>query len=177
MYSPLPAYWLPLEWEIWRRQMQLRSLAGQLWRKHYNYGSCYWAGCIYYIERSDTKNCKGNGKSSACYGGDLSSGRHHCHCGTRNDASKCVWSNFFRRVQFTKCNRGISGSIMLVALRSGVSRGIFTNEAGLGSSVMAHTEADCKEPAEQGMWGFFRSLPIPLSCVPSQLFVFYAVEL
>ena len=23
LYSPLPAYWLPLEWEIWRRQMQL----------------------------------------------------------------------------------------------------------------------------------------------------------
>ncbi len=45
---------------------------------------------------------------------------------------------------------------MMIALRSGVSRGIFTNEAGLGSSVMAHTEADCKEPAEQGMWGIFQ---------------------
>ena len=51
---------------------------------------------------------------------------------------------------------GISGSVMMIALRSGVSRGIFTNEAGLGSSVMAHTEADCKEPAEQGMWGIFQ---------------------
>lgn len=51
---------------------------------------------------------------------------------------------------------GISGSVMMIALRNGVSRGIFTNEAGLGSSVMAHTEADCKEPAEQGMWGIFQ---------------------
>ncbi len=51
---------------------------------------------------------------------------------------------------------GIGGSVMLLAMRSGVSRGIFTNEAGLGSSVMAHTEADCKEPVEQGMWGIFQ---------------------
>ncbi len=51
---------------------------------------------------------------------------------------------------------GVGGSVMLIAMRSGVSRGIFTNEAGLGSSVMAHTEADCKEPAEQGMWGIFQ---------------------
>ncbi len=51
---------------------------------------------------------------------------------------------------------GVGGTVMMTALRTGVSRGIFTNEAGLGSSVMAHTEADCKEPAEQGMWGIFQ---------------------
>lgn len=51
---------------------------------------------------------------------------------------------------------GVGGYGMLNAMRHGVSRGIFTNEAGLGSSVMAHAAADAKEPVEQGMWGIFQ---------------------
>lgn len=42
-----------------------------------------------------------------------------------------------------------------VALRYGVARGVFTNEAGLGTSAMAHAAADVDEPAQQGMWGIF----------------------
>ncbi|MEG2119720.1 MAG: alanine:cation symporter family protein, partial [Pseudoflavonifractor sp.] len=41
------------------------------------------------------------------------------------------------------------------ALRYGVARGVFTNEAGMGSSAMAHAAADVAEPAEEGMWGIF----------------------
>ena len=41
------------------------------------------------------------------------------------------------------------------AMRYGVARGVFTNEAGMGSSAMAHAASDVKEPAEQGMWGIF----------------------
>ena len=41
------------------------------------------------------------------------------------------------------------------AMRYGVARGVFTNEAGLGSSAMAHAAADVDEPAEEGMWGLF----------------------
>lgn len=41
------------------------------------------------------------------------------------------------------------------ALRYGVARGVFTNEAGLGTSAMAHAAADVEEPAQQGMWGIF----------------------
>lgn len=44
---------------------------------------------------------------------------------------------------------------MMTAMRYGVARGVFTNEAGLGSSAMAHAQAQVKEPAEQGMWGIF----------------------
>ncbi len=44
---------------------------------------------------------------------------------------------------------------MAAAMRYGVARGVFTNEAGLGSSAMAHAAADVKEPAEEGMWGLF----------------------
>ena len=34
----------------------------------------------------------------------------------------------------------------------GIARGIFSNEAGLGSSVMAHAQSDVKQPEVQGMW-------------------------
>ena len=50
---------------------------------------------------------------------------------------------------------GALGYGMMQAIRAGVSRGVFSNEAGLGSSVMVHTAADAKEPCEQGMWAVF----------------------
>lgn len=50
---------------------------------------------------------------------------------------------------------GALGYGVTAALRIGISRGVFSNEAGLGSSVFAHTASSVKEPAEQGMWGIF----------------------
>ena len=41
------------------------------------------------------------------------------------------------------------------AMRYGIARGVFTNEAGLGTSAMAHAAADVDSPARQGMWGIF----------------------
>ncbi|MDD6308147.1 MAG: sodium:alanine symporter family protein [Clostridia bacterium] len=41
------------------------------------------------------------------------------------------------------------------AMRIGISRGVFSNEAGLGSAVAVHAATDVKEPAIQGMWGMF----------------------
>ncbi len=49
----------------------------------------------------------------------------------------------------------VGGYSMGAALRYGVARGVFTNEAGLGMSAIAHACADVDEPAEQGMWGIF----------------------
>ncbi len=50
------------------------------------------------------------------------------------------------------------------ALRYGMARGVFTNEAGLGTSAMAHAAADVDTPAQQGMWGilevFFATLVV-----------------
>lgn len=51
---------------------------------------------------------------------------------------------------------GVGGTVMMRAMQTGVSRGIFTNEAGLGSSVMAHTSTCGTSPVEQGMWGIFQ---------------------
>ena len=47
------------------------------------------------------------------------------------------------------------GYSMGLAMRFGVARGVFTNEAGLGMSAIAHACADVEEPVEQGMWGIF----------------------
>jgi AGCS family alanine or glycine:cation symporter len=38
-------------------------------------------------------------------------------------------------------------------LSEGVGRGIFSNEAGLGSAAIAHAQADVDHPVRQGMWG------------------------
>ena len=49
---------------------------------------------------------------------------------------------------------GIVGSF-LISMRRGVSRGIFSNEAGLGTGSIAHACADTDKPVEQGMFGIF----------------------
>ena len=36
-----------------------------------------------------------------------------------------------------------------------MKRGVFSNEAGLGSSVMVHSSSNVREPVRQGMWGIF----------------------
>ncbi len=67
-------------------------------------------------------------------------------------AFKNIFTNAF---SFRSIGGGILGYVIIRSCRYGVARGIFSNEAGLGSSVMAHAAADCKEPVEQGLWGVF----------------------
>lgn len=50
---------------------------------------------------------------------------------------------------------GGAGWTVSAALRCGVARGVFTNEAGLGTSAIAHGAARVDHPARQGMWGIF----------------------
>lgn len=50
---------------------------------------------------------------------------------------------------------GIVGSGVRSAVTWGMKRGVFSNEAGLGSSVMVHSASNVKEPVQQGMWGIF----------------------
>ncbi|MGN0334957.1 MAG: alanine/glycine:cation symporter family protein [Lachnospiraceae bacterium] len=49
---------------------------------------------------------------------------------------------------------GVIGSFF-VSMKRGVSRGIFSNEAGLGTGSIAHATADTKAPVEQGAFGIF----------------------
>ncbi|MBQ3151467.1 MAG: sodium:alanine symporter family protein [Clostridia bacterium] len=48
---------------------------------------------------------------------------------------------------------GVAGFSVRNAVRTGVSRGVFSNEAGLGSTSVIHSSAEVDSPEEQGMWG------------------------
>ena len=50
---------------------------------------------------------------------------------------------------------GAVGIAIQQAITQGCKRGVFSNEAGLGSSVMVHSSSNVKEPVAQGMWGIF----------------------
>lgn len=50
---------------------------------------------------------------------------------------------------------GTVGWAVKQAVTMGFKRGVFSNEAGLGSSVMVHSASNVKEPVRQGMWGIF----------------------
>jgi AGCS family alanine or glycine:cation symporter len=47
------------------------------------------------------------------------------------------------------------GVLIQKTMTQGFKRGVFSNEAGLGSSVMLHAASDTTEPVKQGMWGIF----------------------
>ncbi len=48
---------------------------------------------------------------------------------------------------------GVAGLSVREVISAGVARGVFTNEAGLGSSPMAHASATTDHPVRQGLWG------------------------
>ena len=50
---------------------------------------------------------------------------------------------------------GAAGVAIKTVIEQGCKRGVFSNEAGLGSSVMVHSNSNVKEPVKQGMWGIF----------------------
>ena len=51
--------------------------------------------------------------------------------------------------------KAVSGFGIFKAMRYGISRGVFSNEAGLGSSTIIHAEAENTTPEVQGIWGIF----------------------
>ncbi|HEX7084987.1 MAG TPA: sodium:alanine symporter family protein [Vicinamibacterales bacterium] len=55
----------------------------------------------------------------------------------------------------TAATGGFAGSTMMLALRYGVARGLFSNEAGLGSAPMVHAAAQTDHPVRQGLYGIF----------------------
>ena len=55
----------------------------------------------------------------------------------------------------TAATGGFLGASVRSAIRWGISRGVFSNEAGLGSAPMAHATAQTDHPARQGLWGIF----------------------
>ena len=67
-------------------------------------------------------------------------------------AFKAIFVNAFSPEAFVG---GGIGAVISKVVTQGFKRGVFSNEAGLGSSVMVHSNSNIKEPVKQGMWGIF----------------------
>lgn len=50
---------------------------------------------------------------------------------------------------------GFAGATVAAALRWGAARGVYSNEAGMGTAPMAHSTAAVDHPVRQGLWGVF----------------------
>lgn len=68
------------------------------------------------------------------------------------EAFASIFGNAFN---FASAGGGVAGFAIMTAMKQGVSRGVFSNEAGLGSAVMVHATSDVKDAPTQGMWGIF----------------------
>jgi AGCS family alanine or glycine:cation symporter len=62
---------------------------------------------------------------------------------------------FKEAFNFKSALGGVAGYGVLSAMRYGVGRGVFTNEAGLGSAPIAHSASSTTDPVKQGLWGMF----------------------
>ncbi len=73
-------------------------------------------------------------------------------------AFRAIWNGALRP------QAALGGYSAGLALRYGVARGVFTNEAGLGSSAIAHAASDAQSPGQEGLWGmvevFFATLVV-----------------
>ncbi len=67
-----------------------------------------------------------------------------------------VFGSIFKSAfSFEAVGGGIFGYAIMVAMRQGFARGVFSNEAGLGSAPIAHAASSTEEPVEQAIWGVF----------------------
>ena len=62
---------------------------------------------------------------------------------------------FREAFNFKAAAGGAAGYGVMLAMHYGFSRGVFSNEAGLGSAPIAHAASSTKDPVRQGLWGMF----------------------
>ena len=77
------------------------------------------------------------------------------HAGRIPDAFSLVFEGAFSG---TAATGGFAGSTVALAVRFGIARGLFSNEAGLGSAPMVHSAAQTDHPVRQGLYGIFEVL-------------------
>ncbi len=68
------------------------------------------------------------------------------------DAFALIFKEAFN---FRAAAGGAAGYGIMLAMHYGFSRGVFSNEAGLGSAPIAHAASSTKDPVKQGLWGMF----------------------
>ncbi len=73
---------------------------------------------------------------------------------------------------------GVAGSLVKTVITTGCKRGVFSNEAGLGSSVMVHSNSNVIEPVRQGLWGIFEVFAdTMIVCTMTALVVLTSIDL
>lgn len=84
------------------------------------------------------------------------------------DAIKLIFDNAFNlKAGFG----GVGGYTIIVAMRYGVARGVFSNEAGLGTAPIVHAASNTKNPIEQGMMGIFEVFNTLIICILTGLII------
>ncbi len=72
------------------------------------------------------------------------------------DKAGAIFASIFK---FAFGVKAVVGGAVGIAIKEivtqGCKRGVFSNESGLGSSVMVHSSSDVKEPVTQALWGIF----------------------
>ena len=63
--------------------------------------------------------------------------------------------SFAGAFSFKSVGGGLFGYTIMMAMKQGFARGVFSNEAGLGSAPIAHAASSTEEPCEQAIWGVF----------------------
>ncbi len=72
------------------------------------------------------------------------------------DKVPAAFSLIFREAfNFKAAAGGAAGYGIMTAMHYGFARGVFSNEAGLGSAPIAHAASSTKNPVDQGLWGMF----------------------
>ena len=67
-----------------------------------------------------------------------------------------VFETIFKNAfSFQSAVSGVASYAFAQIIKKGLARGVFSNEAGLGSSVIAHSASETREPVKQGLWGIF----------------------
>ncbi len=102
-----------------------------------------------------TRIAKANEKNCSIYGRFLHSRYINYYYYECRYGYSCIFINFRNAFSMTAVAGGVGGAVIKQAITWGFKRGVFSNEAGLGSSVMVHSASNVKEPVTQGLWGIF----------------------
>lgn len=111
----------------------------------------FWLVCPAWRREEDWTGYRALG---AIYGSVLYCACTWCCCISFSEYPGVFASIFEGAFHPSAVTGGVIGSFFL-SMKKGVSRGIFSNEAGLGTGSIAHACADTRKPVKQGLFGIF----------------------
>ena len=89
----------------------------------------------------------------------------------RNNIPGTLKTIFFSAFGYSQIAGGFLGTAIKNSVSVGLRRGVFSHEAGMGSSVLVHTETDCTEPVQMGMWAAAEVIIDTIICCTLTAFV------